>query len=211
MNHIYSSISTPETCRLRRLSKPSPPERDQLKKPNTMTSPNFLVQNINPMDSSNQVHIPSAGAYNLPPPTIQPTTFALLPSDLSNIVQQLRTILREEISQSIKCLLQDEIQSSIKDAFSTMQNDIQQLKLENSKLRADVDALEQYGRRELVRFSGIVEKGGENTTDIVTEIIKSVDSEFANGDIIRSHRVGKLNKNHPKITVLLSQDKLLFV
>ena len=163
-----------------------------------MTSPNFLAQNINPMDPSNQVHIPSAGAYNLPPPTIQPTTFALLPSDLSNIVQQLRTILREEISQSIKSLLQDEIQSSIKDAFSTMQNDIQQLKLENSKLRADVDALEQYGRRELVRFSGIVEKGGENTTDIVTEIIKSVDSEFAHGDIIRSHRVGKLNKKPPQ-------------
>jgi hypothetical protein len=62
------------------------------------------------------------------------------------------------------------------------------LKLDNTKLKADIDALEQYGRRELIRFSGIVEKPGENTTDIVRNIVKSVDKDLPEGDIIRSHR-----------------------
>jgi hypothetical protein len=44
--------------------------------------------------------------------------------------------------------------------------EIEVLKLSNTKLKADIDALEQYGRRELIRFSGIVEKPGENTTDV---------------------------------------------
>lgn len=61
-------------------------------------------------------------------------------------------------------------------------------------LKGDIDAFKQYSRCELIRFSGINETSGENTTNIVTNIVKSIDPCFIEGDIIRSHRVGQLKK-----------------
>ena len=68
---------------------------------------------------------------------------------------------------------------------------IDSLKNENSKLKADVDALEQKSRRELVRFSGITETVREDNTDIINKILRSIDPSLKDGDIIRSHRVSK--------------------
>ena len=62
-------------------------------------------------------------------------------------------------------------------------------------MRDEVDSLEQYGRRELMRFSGIVENRMENTTTIVTDIVKSIDKYYQNGDVIRSHRVSNPNRS----------------
>jgi hypothetical protein len=77
-------------------------------------------------------------------------------------VLQLRSILRDEITNIIKSVFKDEIENYIKDSLHTVTNKIEVLKLDNTKLKADIDALEQYGRRELIRFSGIVETPGEN-------------------------------------------------
>ena len=53
--------------------------------------------------------------------------------------------------------------------------------------------VEQYGRRSLVRISGIPEPEGEcDTTDLVRKIISDIDPNYREEDVIISHRVGKL-------------------
>jgi hypothetical protein len=86
-------------------------------------------------------------------------------------VLQLKSVLRDEITNIIKSVFKDEIENYIKDSLHTVTNEIEVLKLDNTKLKADIDALEQYGRRERIRFNGIVETPGENTTEIVRNIV----------------------------------------
>ncbi|CAC5426687.1 unnamed protein product [Mytilus coruscus] len=92
------------------------------------------------------------------------------------------------------------------------------MKYENKKLREDVDAVEQYGRRSLIRISGVPEPNDErNTTEVVRKIISDIDPEFKGVDILRSHRVGKLSNpddnsvpKHRQIIVRLSEPGVKF-
>ncbi|CAC5407626.1 unnamed protein product [Mytilus coruscus] len=50
-------------------------------------------------------------------------------------------------------------------------------------IREDVDAVEQYGRRSLIRISGVPEPNDErNTTEVVRKIISDIDPEFKGVD-----------------------------
>jgi hypothetical protein len=59
--------------------------------------------------------------------------------------------------------------------------EIFRLNSECEKLREDLDALEQYGRRELMRINGIPDGGQQettaNTTKLVTDLVKSIDPD----------------------------------
>ncbi|CAG2184457.1 unnamed protein product [Mytilus edulis] len=70
---------------------------------------------------------------------------------------------------------------------------------ENQKLRDDLDALEQYSRRDLLRIKGMSDSGNdetsEKTTELVTELVRSIDSNYRDGDTIRSHRIGTPRSN----------------
>ena len=211
------SFSTPNTSykstfsRFRRHSKPTPPERDdQIKKPNMTSSPvsskqsNIIDEHsasshyMLPMDP--RIHlqqapspmIPQQSMYSSPPPP--PTSFALQQSDLNNIVFQLKTVLREEIQNTIQSLFKQEIENIIKQAIQSLTVEMKDLKAENEMLRDELDSLEQYSRRDLMRFVGIAETKGEDTTTIVTNIVESIDDEYQAVDIIRSHRVGNPNR-----------------
>jgi hypothetical protein len=55
--------------------------------------------------------------------------------------------------------------------------------------------LEQYGRRSLIRISGIPEPVGEvDTTETVRNLISEIDPEYKPTDVIRSHKVGKISQ-----------------
>ena len=57
---------------------------------------------------------------------------------------------------------------------------------------ANLDSLEHYGRRSLIRLAGISECGSdEDTNVIVQKIISDIDPELSPIDIERSHRFGK--------------------
>jgi hypothetical protein len=71
------------------------------------------------------------------------------------IYKKLKSVLREEITIIIKSVFKDEIENYTKDSLHTVTNEIEVLKLDNTKLKAAIDVLEQYGRRELIRFRGI--------------------------------------------------------
>ena len=104
---------------------------------------------------------------------------------------QLKTMLSDEIQSTIQIVFKTELENAVKGFI----DEIDTLKKENAQLRDEVDSLEQYGRRELMRFSGIVENRMENTTTIVTDIVKSIDKDYQDGDVIRSHRVGNPNRS----------------
>ncbi|CAC5373983.1 unnamed protein product [Mytilus coruscus] len=70
-----------------------------------------------------------------------------------------------------------------------------QYQQENQSLRDDIDALEQYGRRDLLRINGIPDGGSsetsEQTTELVKELLKSIDKSIDTNDVVRSHRIGQ--------------------
>ena len=132
MNPYKTPTNT--SIRIRRESKPSPPEREDNKKQNTMASPPPLVHE-----------------------TSAPTIVSLQQSDIDSIVLQLKSNMHDDISKTIRSCLKQEIEMCVKEATQPLLDEINTLKTDNEKLRADVDALEQYSRRELIRFSGIKE------------------------------------------------------
>ncbi|VDI79352.1 Hypothetical predicted protein [Mytilus galloprovincialis] len=62
-------------------------------------------------------------------------------------------------------------------------------------IKSDMDALEQYSRRDLIRINGIPDGGiyesSLQTNELVKELIKTIDEDLTPEDIIRSHRIGK--------------------
>ena len=62
---------------------------------------------------------------------------------------------------------------------------------EISLLKDQVDALEQYSRRNCVRIGPVPESADENTDEIVKAVAKSVGVNLTDDAIDRSHRVGK--------------------
>jgi hypothetical protein len=65
----------------------------------------------------------------------------------------------------------------------------------NRQLTNDLDNLEQYGRRSLIRISGILDPVLDvDTTETVRTLISEIDPEYKPTDVIRSHRVGKISQ-----------------
>jgi hypothetical protein len=52
------------------------------------------------------------------------------------------------------------------------------MRSENEKLREDLDALEQYGRRELMRINGIPDGGQQETTANTTKLVTDFNMRF---------------------------------
>ncbi|CAG2190402.1 unnamed protein product [Mytilus edulis] len=124
----------------------------------------------------------------------------------------------QKIADAVKSNIITDITNLIRSHTEPLLEQIDQLKYENKKLREDVDAVEQYGRRSLIRISGVPEPNDErNTTEVVRKIISDIDPEFKGVDILRSHRVGKLSDpddnsdpKHRQIIVRLSEPGVKF-
>ena len=76
-------------------------------------------------------------------------------------------MLSDEIQSTIQIVFKTELENAVKGSIQGFIDEIDTLKKENAQLRDEVDSLEQYGRRELMRFSGVVENRMENTTTFV--------------------------------------------
>lgn len=99
------------------------------------------------------------------------------------------------------------VKDAVTEAFSSLQEEVKDLRSENERLQKDYDELEkrvvqsenenddlnQYGRRNILRISGIPEKTDEVTDDIVLKLAGDLNVELTKYDIDRSHRVGKVD------------------
>lgn len=179
----FQDTSTPVVNRKRRESKPTPPEREFSKRTHIMNSPDnsqhqdlsFIQDNQPPLPQSTS---PSQFSSSQP----NPVNCSLSQDDVCKIACKLKEMLRSEIDYTIKSTIDH------------YKGEIFRLNSENEKLREDLDDLEQYGRRELMRINGIPDGGQQettaNTTKLVTDLIKSIDPDLNESDIIRSHRIG---------------------
>jgi hypothetical protein len=75
-----------------------------------------------------------------------------------------------KIAETVKFALKDEIdklvQENVQKAVKPLQKKIVKLEAENKNLFMKLDDLEQYGRRPLIRVSGIQETNLEDTTQL---------------------------------------------
>ncbi|WAR20688.1 hypothetical protein MAR_014662 [Mya arenaria] len=112
-----------------------------------------------------------------------------------------------------------EIQSSINNAVNALiskvieginlrlSDEIDSLKTENAHLKARISVveksedrlehLEQYSRRNGQRISGVCEREGGSTDDIVTKLVSDLGSTVSLDEIDRSYRVGRPRRNDP--------------
>ena len=98
----------------------------------------------------------------------------------------------QKIAHAVKSKLSEDIVKIINEKTAPLITKIDNLEKENSKLKNEVDALEQYGHRSLIIISGILEPAEEgDTTEKVRKIISDIDPSYEITNIIRSHRVGK--------------------
>lgn len=97
----------------------------------------------------------------------------------------------QRIANAVKATILKDVHKLIELETKPLLNTIKDLHNENQKLREDLDSLEQYGRRNLIRISGIPEIEAEtDTTPVIEKLLSEIDPEFKPEEIIRSHRVG---------------------
>lgn len=190
---MSSPVFTPQR-RLLRTSNPSPPEREDIAKrlrPDMLTNTDF--------DST----VMSATTETIH--AIMPQHFTISDEDI------------QKIADAVKATIMTDIDKLIISHTKPLKEEINKLKHENRKLKEQIDSVEQYGRRSLIRLSGIPEPEREgDTTEIVREIISNIDPNYREEDIIRSHRVGKRateneRVNKPRqIIVRLSEPSVKF-
>lgn len=94
--------------------------------------------------------------------------------------------------------------------ISTLQIQNDELVEENKRLKSEIDAVQQYSRRNNIRIYGIKETDGEDTDRIVVNLFKeklNVDLDIHQID--RSHRVGadKTRSRHIIVKFISYRDK----
>ena len=87
------------------------------------------------------------------------------------------------------------------------QSEVNKLKNEVQLLKFELDRQNQYSRRESVRISGISEKEGEYTNDIVKKLAVDIGASLTQDDIIVSHRLpGRPGTAKPIIVKFVRRD-----
>ena len=107
--------------------------------------------------------------------------------DIRRIAMAVKLSIQEELA--------DLVNQEVAKAVQPLQARITKLEDINTDLHLQLDELEQYGRRPLVRISGIPESPAENTTDLILDITSKAGIPLQRDDIINSHRVGTPNNN----------------
>ncbi len=83
---------------------------------------------------------------------------------------------------------------------------IRELKVRVTALEEKTDDLEQYSRRNTVRFRGIPETLNEDTDGLVKDVTaRKLDVQLTNHDFVRSHRVGRKSeeKDTPRAVIIV--------
>ena len=115
---------------------------------------------------------------------------------MQSIVEAVKAAIRES--------LRDEISTIVSEKIKPLNDQVDKLRCENHQLRMQLDELEQYGRRPLVRISGIRETNGEDPKVKILEVTTKTGIDLCPDDIITSHRVGKPRSKPRQIIVRLN-------
>lgn len=112
----------------------------------------------------------------------------------SEDIQRIADAVKATLGDEIKALVENEVTKAVQPLVAK----INHLEEENRSLFFKLDDLEQYGRRPMVRVSGIPETPNENTTEKIVTTLAKADIPLQSEDIIISHRVGKWSNARDK-------------
>ena len=156
-----SNSATPTSIKRQlRTSNPTPPGKTDIKRYKTDS------------DQSNME----------PESTVNTSNLTLSDTD----VERIALAVEAKLGVNLKNL----VDRMVEDKLKPVHAELQLLRNENQKLKYKLDDLEQYGRRSLMRVSGIPEVPGEDTTELVCKLFAEIDPNFNNNDVDRSHRNG---------------------
>lgn len=117
------------------------------------------------------------------PSTVYNTTTINLPGDIQKIAEAVRN--------AVKDFLREEFARILDEKTAPLHAATDQFRSDNKDLRRQLDELEQYGRRPLIRLSGIRETTGQDTSALILQVTKTAGIALDQQDIVTSHRVGK--------------------
>ena len=165
-------MSTPHS-RMQQTSNPTPLERSDVKK-TKMTGSQL------PVKSQSNIQLVDVNVNR----EIEQSSVMPHLSLSEDDIDKIATAIKQKITVDIESIITAKTEPLI---FR-----ISKLERENNELMANLDSLEQYGRRSLIRVACISEGGSdEDTNTIVQKIISDIDPDLSPTDIERSHRVGK--------------------
>ena len=168
-----SSPATPATIKRQlRHSNPTPPEKSDIKRNKTEDNMDMLSQSeSDDLNVTFERSHPSVG----------------IQSSLTDYdIERIASAVESRISVNLRNMVERIVDNMLK----PIRGEMQLLQNENRRLKYKLDDLEQYGRRSLVRVSGITEKPGEDTTKLVCKLFAEIDPEFSDSEVERSHRNG---------------------
>ncbi|KAK6178227.1 hypothetical protein SNE40_013036 [Patella caerulea] len=119
-----------------------------------------------------------------------------------NFIDQMIIAMQDErVVKTMAIAVADLVGSKLKEHIRCLENRVVQLENEVKEKNSEMthiydrlDELEQYGRREGIRISGVVETEGECTDDLVVTIGQHIGVKISKKDLNRSHRVGHPEK-----------------
>ncbi|KAK6176003.1 hypothetical protein SNE40_002656 [Patella caerulea] len=136
---------------------------------------------------------------------------------LNAVTMELSKAFRKpEVQNAIRPMITLILREQIDKFIAPLRKEIHDLKYElssvtlqlNGMLNERCDDLEQYGRRNCIRISGIAESPNETVESKAIDVLKQIIPDIAPTDIQNSHRVGKSILGNPKkIIVRLSSYK----
>ena len=151
-----------------------------------------------PPQHSTPAHGPPPGIQQFMPPHVAPQ-YSTVPPQFMHMPQPLFTpnnvtISSEDIlkiAMAVKSCIHEDLKDMVHEITEPLQDEIRSLREENRQLKLQIDEVEQYSRRSLVRISGIPEEMSEDTTDKILEATSKAGIILSRSDIETSHRIGK--------------------
>ena len=138
--------------------------------------PNDIVQIVTELRALMLPEIRNIITENIP--DTKTIVFDAVKKATDSLTKQLNIVVRENTTLREKC--------------TELERRISDLETANKTRLFENDALEQYGRRNILRVSGIPENDPEDTDGIVLRVAYDMGVNLSPSDIDRSHRVGKI-------------------
>lgn len=125
----------------------------------------------------------------------------LTPNIFNPLVEAVTKALSKDIAEKLKADLAQNVHDSVSvDVHQNMKEvdklkqELTTLKNENTQLEKRIDDAEQYSRRNCLLLHGVTEDANEDTTAVVTDIIKKkLKIDIDGNDFDRTHRLGRVN------------------
>ena len=176
----------------------------------SLGDPGILSQSLQSkiaMINQGKMHVPSTGLPSGPPPSFgflgvgtgagAPLTSTPAPTVGNHDQPGISDTDVLRIALTVKSLLSADLDKMVNEKVASLTSCMEVLSDENKKLRLQLDELEMYSRRSLVRIFGVAETKTD-TDAAVMEIDNKIEVKLEAKDLAVSHRVGKVDPDGVK-------------